>query len=248
MPELPSINLPSESERLAGDRVEFTDPLDTLLHQLRNPLTAMTTLAKLWQKRSEPNDPNAWIADRIEQECQHVRVLLEQFERQTHGDEDSAAVEVVETNLRNFIQQLWPTYAALARDRGIDLQQQLSANPVLPLDPAKLREVLDNLLDNALKYTPSGGAISVTLTRDSGAVAISICDSGPGIAAADLPLIFERYYRGDVGDRAPAGTGLGLAIARELAVQMGGSIDVSSQPGRGTTFTLRLSVPNAIAP
>ncbi|MEM9155826.1 MAG: HAMP domain-containing sensor histidine kinase [Cyanobacteria bacterium P01_F01_bin.33] len=238
--------MPESPSTTEQPSIEPTDPLDTLLHQLRNPLTAMTTLAKLWQKRTEPDDPNAWIADRIEQECQHVRVLLEQFERQTLGSDLQASFPV-EVNLYEFIQQLWPTYAALASQRHINLKQHLPANiPTLQLDPAKLREVLDNLLDNALKYTPTGGAIAVTLAAEAEAVEIAISDSGPGIAAMDLPLIFEPHYRGDMGERGPAGSGLGLAIARELTTQMGGSIEVSSQPGRGTTFTVRLPVPESL--
>lgn len=216
-------------------------PLETLLHQLRNPLTAMTTLAKLWQKRASPDDPNAWIADRIEQECQHVRALLEQFERQTQQREAIAAQESKsDVNVADFLRQLWPTYVAIARDRQIDLRQDFAITPVVQLNPAKLREVLDNVLDNALKYTPSGGEVSVRLAENATTIAISISDSGPGIAPTDLPLIFEWRFRGESADRDATGSGLGLAIARDLTLEMGGSIDVNSQPGRGTTFTVRL--------
>lgn len=213
-------------------------PVDTLLHQLRNPLTAMTTLAKLWQKRSAPDDPNAWIADRIQQECLHVRALLDEFEHQTEGSAEAEAR--TDVNVADFLRQLWPTYAAIARDRQIDLRQDFTVAPVARLNTAKLREVLDNLLDNALKYTPSGGEVSVRLDRDAATLAISIRDSGPGITPAELPLIFEWRFRGESADREATGSGLGLAIARDLTSEMGGSIDVNSQPGAGTTFTVRL--------
>ncbi|MEO1133343.1 MAG: HAMP domain-containing sensor histidine kinase [Cyanobacteria bacterium J06639_1] len=234
MPDFPPIR-----DRDASD----TLLLDTLLHQLRNPLTAMTTLAKLWQKRSPPDDPNAWIADRIEQECVHVRLLLEQFEQQAQGEaEATTPAEIAAVDLTDFLQQLWPTYAAIARERQIDLRQDFARISAIDADTAKLREVLDNLLDNALKYTPAGGEVCVRLTEAGEEIAIAISDSGPGIAPADLPLIFEWRFRGTSADLDPSGSGLGLAIARDLASEMGGSIDVSSLPGRGTTFTVRLPI------
>ncbi|HVC35647.1 MAG TPA: ATP-binding protein [Chloroflexota bacterium] len=112
-------------------------------------------------------------------------------------------------------------------------------------DPDRLHQILLNLLHNAVKFTPDGGCISVGAARQNGRVALSVTDTGPGIAAAELPLLFERFYRGDKarargGDTQAGGAGLGLAIAQGLALAQGGQMDVASTPGVGSTFTVIL--------
>jgi two-component system phosphate regulon sensor histidine kinase PhoR len=103
---------------------------------------------------------------------------------------------------------------------------------------------LINLLDNAMKFTPEGGNISLAAEAEDGTIVISVRDSGVGIPAEDLPRIFERFYRVDRSrDRKEGGTGLGLAIAKHLTVAMGGKIEVQSSPGMGTSF--RLTFPSA---
>jgi signal transduction histidine kinase len=101
-----------------------------------------------------------------------------------------------------------------------------------------------NLLHNAVKFTPDGGQITLSAALQNGAVALAVADTGPGIAPADLPHLFERFYRSDRararGDAEAGGAGLGLAIAQGLAVAQDGHITVESTPGRGSTFTLML--------
>jgi two-component system sensor histidine kinase ResE len=100
--------------------------------------------------------------------------------------------------------------------------------------------MLTNLVDNAIKYTPDGGRVTVSVRGDSGgAVVLSVSDTGPGIPEQDLARIFERFYRGDQS-RSEPGTGLGLSLARAIARAHGGDITVESRPGEGSTFTVRL--------
>ena len=107
-------------------------------------------------------------------------------------------------------------------------------------DRDALKQVLLILVDNALKFTPPGGTIAISTSMADGRVAVSIRDTGPGIAPDALPHIFERFYRSD-SSRAGAGAGLGLAIAKELIEAQGGAIRVESQAGRGSVFTVTLS-------
>ncbi len=112
-------------------------------------------------------------------------------------------------------------------------------------DPDRLHQILLNLLHNAVKFTPDGGRITVCAARQNDRVALSVTDTGPGIAAAELPLLFERFYRSDKarargGDAEAGGAGLGLAIAQGLAQTQGGHIEVASTPGAGSTFTVIL--------
>jgi two-component system OmpR family sensor kinase len=112
-------------------------------------------------------------------------------------------------------------------------------------DPDRLHQVLLNLLHNAVKFTPDGGRITLCAARRHGTVALAVTDTGPGIAADELPLLFERFYRSDTarargGDAEAGGAGLGLAIAQGLAQAQGGYITVASTPGLGSTFTVML--------
>jgi two-component system phosphate regulon sensor histidine kinase PhoR len=108
-------------------------------------------------------------------------------------------------------------------------------------DPAKLHDVLRNLLENASNYSPEGGVIEVAASRTNGWVEIAVADRGPGIPAADLPRIFERFYRVDRSrSRDPGGTGLGLSIVRHLVELHGGRVTAANRPGGGAVFTVRL--------
>jgi signal transduction histidine kinase len=108
-------------------------------------------------------------------------------------------------------------------------------------DADRIRQVLVNLLDNAVKYSPDGGAVHVTAMREGRSVRIAVTDEGIGIERAEQGRVFERFYRSDPNlEQSPSGTGLGLYIARELVERMGGRIDVDSEPGGGSTFSFVL--------
>jgi signal transduction histidine kinase len=113
--------------------------------------------------------------------------------------------------------------------------------PDVDVDPDRMTQVLVNLLDNALRYTPAGGMITLSATRIQEGVAIVVKDTGPGIPSEDLNHLFERFYRGDKSrQREEGGSGLGLAIAKSLVESQGGQIQVESQLGEGATFIIEL--------
>ena len=124
----------------------------------------------------------------------------------------------------------------------------LAAEPVIVrADAGRLRQVLDNLIGNALQHTPAGTPVTVTVTARSPDGQVSVADAGPGLSAAQAAQVFDRFYRTDrARSRASGGTGLGLSIAATLVVAHGGTIDVDSKPGHGATFIVRL--PLATAP
>lgn len=136
------------------------------------------------------------------------------------------------------------TAGILAEPSGVMVQSLLPDGPVeIEADRHRVRELLLNLVTNAIKYTPGGGEVGVALETSPDAAVITVRDSGIGIAPGDLPHIFERFWRADparsrTGDRP--GTGLGLAITKWIAEAHGGSITVQSRPGRGTMFTVML--------
>lgn len=129
----------------------------------------------------------------------------------------------------------------VARERSVRLARAVPGRPVLlHLDPSRMREVLTNLISNALKFTPPGGRVEVRLEPCTGGARITVQDTGPGIPPDELPHLFERYRRGREGRAQGRGTGLGLAISREIVELHGGTISVESEPGHGSRFTLML--------
>jgi two-component system sensor histidine kinase BaeS len=129
----------------------------------------------------------------------------------------------------------------MAQEKGVHLDTELATELEVVGDPVRLRQVVRNLLDNAIRYTPAGGAIHVTLHGEAGEACLQVIDNGSGIAAADLPYIFDSFYRTDEArNRQQGGTGLGLAIARRWSNVHAGRITVASQLGLGSTFTLWL--------
>ncbi|MBK4731429.1 HAMP domain-containing histidine kinase [Oxynema sp. CENA135] len=237
---------------------EQHDLFDSLLHQIRSPLTAVKTFGKLLLKRLLPEDPNRTIAENLLRESDRVRELLEQMDRvndwadeSDNGDrprDRAAAVPRLTASpelllppsrleicdVPTILNPLLASAEAIAGDRGLHLQARLAPQlPKIRAYPSALREVLTNLIDNALKYTPAGGHIEIASfsTRDRAdrpEVAIAISDTGPGIPPEDLENLFQRHYRGVQAQGNIPGTGLGLAIARDLIRDLQGDIEVYS--------------------
>ena len=251
-------------------RIEH-DRLDNLLHQLRNPLTALRTFGKLLLKRLLPDDPNSKLVSSILAQSDRFQALLEQFEAEslrlpetesnskllalgTNERIDhssfllpSSTAELTSIDLKEILVPLLDTASAIATERELELSARLPQQlPCIMGDFAALREIFANLIDNALKYTMSGGKVQLDLiTEGKSKLGVAIRDSGLGIPAADRERIFERHYRGVQAKGDIPGTGLGLAIARELIHKMQGEIELISpnnfaEDSVGTTFVVWL--------
>lgn len=134
----------------------------------------------------------------------------------------------------------------LARENGIEINLEMRDEITLAGDRLKLQQVIYNVIDNAIKYTPRGGEVETSLVRSGKKAIIRISDTGIGIPAADLPHIFDRFYRVDKArSRATGGTGLGLSIVKQTVQQHGGSISASSVEGKGTSFEIELPIQQA---
>jgi signal transduction histidine kinase len=258
-------------------RIEH-DRLDNLLHQLRNPLTALRTFGRLLLKRVLPNDPNSKLVESILAQSDRFQALLEQFEaesdqlpevnptnnsqpllvpEQKNIDQSSfllpsSTSQLHPVDLTQIFDPLLNTVQAIAIERNIELVNHLPATiPLVIGDLAALREIFNNLLDNALKYTAPGGKVQLDLetSRDKTdkMLGIAVKDTGAGIPVEDQKRIFERHYRGIQAQGNISGTGLGLAIAQELATKMRGEIELISpnhlaENSTGTTFIVWLSI------
>lgn len=157
---------------------------------------------------------------------------------------DSGQLELIRTptDFGALIQKAVTGLEPRAADRQIKIDLSLEeSSPPLNLDAQRIEQILNNLLDNALRHTPDSGTIHIQCTSDSGQICLTVRDNGPGIPKDALPHLFERFYRADKSrSRSEGGTGLGLSIARKLAQAHGGDLDAANHPGGGAVFTLSL--------
>jgi two-component system sensor histidine kinase BaeS len=134
-------------------------------------------------------------------------------------------------------------HRAVAAEAGIALTVDVPAPVWIEADPDRMRQVLGNLLTNAIRYTDAGGHVLVRVREEAGQAVLTVRDTGVGIAPEDLPRVFDRFWRADPArQRTTGGTGLGMTIAHRIVTDHHGRIEVTSRPGEGTTFTVRLPV------
>lgn len=213
-------------------------------HELKTPL--MVLRAGVERALTHPGTPPESIEalDETLEQINQMTEMVENLLTLARADEGRAPLTVEPTDLRELVADAAETAGLLAEATGVTVTSEVPDGPVLlAVDRHRIRELLLNLVTNAVKYTPGGGAVGIELGVNGDAVVISVRDSGIGVAPGDLPHIFERFWRADparsrTGDRP--GVGLGLAITKWIAEAHGGSITVQSRPGRGTIFTVTL--------
>ena len=210
-------------------------------HELRTPLTAIVGHAEILESCSLA-DEALWRRSRdfIAGETKRLARLVEDLLALSRLEASPLLLRPV--NLRSVSENALATLFDQAEGAGLTLT--LDAPTGLPrtqADPDRIRQALVNLLDNAIKYTPSGGTVTLQLTSEGGYIRVTVSDTGPGIPPEDLPHLFEPLYRADSARHRP-GTGLGLTIVRAIIAQHGASVSVHSTPDQGTTFMFRLPV------
>jgi signal transduction histidine kinase len=216
--------------------------LQNINHELRTPLTAILGWSEVLAE-DRPDAETVKIAvDQINRSTQFLLALIGDLLDMTRVEEGRTRVEPEEVDLGLLVSDSVEPVAVMAEAKGIRLSLVVPAEKTLVrLDPLRIRQVLWNLVHNAVKFTQKGGEIRVEAEADEGGVRFSIADNGVGIDARDLSLIFERFRQVDgSATRAYRGMGIGLALAKAFVELHGGTIQVDSQPGRGTTFRVRL--------
>jgi signal transduction histidine kinase len=182
----------------------------------------------------------------LRREAARLEKLIEDLLDLSRLDLGRTPIVLEPTDVNQLAAQLIADRTALAANRQILIDYRSESQLAMVLaDQAMLGQVISNLLTNAVNYTPAGGLITVSTDMrqqdDQAWITISIHDTGPGISMADLPHIFERFYRGEAGRKSGApGTGLGLAISTQIMSKLGGFITVESQPGDGAAFSVWL--------
>jgi heavy metal sensor kinase len=211
-------------------------------HELRTPLAVIRTEAEVALAR--PLEPAEYrnLLGSILEECERLTRLTEQLlalAREDVGVSRPCEPFDLSAVVRRVVEDMRP----LAEARSVHLRAEVKGVLRARGDSLRLRQVFVNVLDNAIKYTPSGGEVTVEAGLREGQAIVTVCDTGVGIPPEHLPRVFDRFYRVDKGrSRREGGTGLGLSIAQSIVAAHGGRIELASTPGQSTTCTVRLPV------
>jgi signal transduction histidine kinase len=248
------VELAEAGEELAGNRLVLAEQVKKLealnrikdefianvSHELRTPLTAVLgNLATVTRGEGIPQDIKEELLEAAERQARRLGELLENLLAASRLAGEEPAVMVEEIDVRSFVNEI----AAVLRSRapGRSIAVRVRGTPVVRSDPTLLYRILYNLGDNALKY--SDDRVSLSARVSDGRVHIDVADRGVGIEPVDLPKVFDRFQQLEAAaTRRVGGVGLGLYLSSRLAIALGGRIDVRSEPGNGSTFTLTLPV------
>ena len=220
-----------------------SDFLASMSHELRTPLNAIIGFSSLMASQPEADGglliPREWV-EHVRSGGDHLLALINDVLDLAKVESGRLELATERVDIGSAVAASIAGLRPLADRKGQRLEATVEPSVVIEADPGRLRQILYNLLSNAIKYTPEGGSISVVVARVAHEIRIAVIDSGVGIAAGDHTRVFEEFRQ--VGDPAQhqSGTGLGLALSRRLAEAHGGRIELESELGRGSTFTILL--------
>ncbi|GAA2511076.1 HAMP domain-containing sensor histidine kinase [Winogradskya humida] len=210
-----------------------------IAHELRNPLTNIRAWLEVAQDGVVPAEPA--LLDLLQDEAIVLQHIIDDLSDLAAADAGNLRLHPEPVAVRDVVNQVTDSHGSVAAQGRVTLTSRVPGNPVINADPVRLRQIVGNLVSNAIRYTPPEGTVSVTAEVTGTELTIVVRDTGTGIAPGDLPKIFDRFWRADTSRaRATGGSGLGLPIARQLAEAHGGTLTARSSPGGGTTMSLRL--------
>ena len=226
-------------QQLDNSRNQF---VSNASHELKTPLSAMKILIEtlLYQDPIDPVMAKDFLGD-VDKEIDRLTQIVSDLLTLVNIDSGAMKLKLEDLDIAALTQEQVRRLSPLARENGIELECSTGAPLMVNGDAVKLQQVIYNVIDNAIKYTPRGGEVHCAVSRSGRMAVLRIADTGEGIPAEDLPHIFDRFYRVDKArSRETGGTGLGLSIVKQIVLSHGGSITPESTLGKGTTFTIQL--------
>jgi signal transduction histidine kinase len=222
--------------RLSDAERQERNFLMSVSHELRTPLTAIRGhVDALREGVAEDPEARAASLDVIAREGARLERLVGDVLDLAKLEAHRFTVLTEEVDMERLCDQAYSAFGEEARRRQIDYAKRFEARPTIVSDGDRVLQIISNLLSNAFRWTPDGGRVELELAASNGRVSVAVDDSGPGVAVEEQERIFRPFW-----SRDDSGTGLGLAIAHELAMALGGSIELDSQPGQGSRFKLVL--------
>ena len=237
-----TFNVMSEKlEMLDKSRNQF---VSNASHELKTPLATMKILLEniIYQPDMDAAVRTDFLSD-INREINRLNLIISDLLTLVSMDSKNMRLKRETVKFAQVVKDVAHRLGMVAERRRQQIKLQISDNSEMYADTAKLTQVVYNILENAIKYTPEGGLIRVRLIRMGRDAILTIADNGPGIPEQDLPHIFDRFYRVDKArSRETGGTGLGLSIVNQLVLMHGGTVSVQSEEGHGATFTVELPI------
>jgi len=213
-------------------------------HELKTPLSTMKILLEniIYQPEMDSGLRTEFLTD-VNREIDRLNLIISDLLTLVSMDSKTTRLNRETFRFADVVKDVAHRLSVVAEKRHQDVKLQVSDSCEMYADMAKLTQVVYNIMDNAIKYTPEGGLIRVRLNRSGRDAILRISDNGPGIPKEDQPHIFDRFYRVDKArSRNTGGTGLGLSIVNQLVLMHGGSVSVQSEEGHGSTFTVELPI------
>jgi len=216
------------------------DFLGNVSHELRTPLAAVSALAETLESGAvDPGPETAEFVGRIRQQVDRMSALVNELLDLSRIESGATALEPEPLDLASLVAESASLLRQRAESEDVRIHVPAEPGPTVEADRASLLRALNNLLDNAIKFSPAGGTVSVECSVEGDLAVVRVRDEGPGIPPQDLPRVFERFYKGDAS-RAGSGVGLGLAIVKHVVRAHDGTVEATSEPGRGATFVIRI--------
>ncbi len=214
--------------------------LDNVSHDLRTPIARLRSRAESALQSGTPEEQKEALESCLE-ESERILAMLNTLMDISEAETGVVQLQREPVALRPLLQEVVELYEDVADVKKVQVTLEPGDDVVVSAAPDRLRQVFANLLDNAIKYTPEGGQVTLHTSREEDAAVVAVSDNGPGIAADHLPRIWERLYRADAS-RSSRGLGLGLSLVKAYVHAHGGTVEARSEPGQGSVFTVRLPI------
>ncbi|MFK4104413.1 sensor histidine kinase [Streptomyces sp. NPDC019531] len=229
-------DLTERRERIEAQRKEM---VSDIAHELRSPLTNIRGWLEV--TRDGVVDPDPALLGSLHEEALVLQRVIDDLQDLADADAGTLRLHREPVRCDELLQQVTAAHRVAAGVARVELRTDVDDEPWLDADPVRMRQALGNLVSNALRHTPPDGSVTVSARRDGDDVVLAVADTGTGIAPDDLPHVFDRFWRAEKSrSRRTGGSGLGLPIVRHLVAAHGGTAEVTSEPGTGSVFSLRL--------